>query len=395
MPILSERSVLQVVKLSLLHGTLYICVILYLLLGAHVFLRLEGTADEKPQLQKRIHSRHRLQEDMHKVIRDIALYSRSQSFMAEARLTGFIRRMQQAGISVEELENPDMESDQSGSELQWADCVLFTFTIVSTIGYGKIAPSTAKGKIFVMVYGIIGIPLFLVALADMSQFISSGISMFISWICARKNKKTTSRREQTPGLCRLLFRALAVISVFSLYVAAGALVLPVLEELGPLDSIYFAFVSLTTIGFGDIVPKRMTYLAPTLAYITIGLWLTTEMVHKVAELFRMVHFVGRRATDIKDISVWLGGCRVTVLELIRTVARATGVPLKDVEDINWDQKINEMIDEKETILNKKSKQPSAQSVHPEKLCTIARMKSVTSRDFFGVSPLPLIDYENN
>lgn len=84
---------------------------------------------------------------------------------------------------------------------------------------------------------------------------------------------------------------------------------------------------------------------------------------------------------------------MTVLELIRTVARATGVPIKDVEDINWDQKINDMIDEKETTFRSKNKHPSSQSVHPAKMCTIARMRSVTSRDFYGASPLPLIDYE--
>lgn len=142
--------------------------------------------------------------------------------------------------------------------------------IIYILGYGKITPSTVKGKIFVVVYGIIGIPFFLVALADMSQygfflqniicqlkdafrrFISSGIKLFMSWICSRKKKLADGDADDSMGLCDTLFKALVVVGAFLLYVAGGALVLPVWEDLNTLDSMYFAFVSLTTIGFGDI-----------------------------------------------------------------------------------------------------------------------------------------------
>lgn len=131
-----KGACLQVVKLTLLHGVLYAFVILYLLLGAHIFLRLEGdnATTDATRMQKRIHTRLRLQDDMRQLVRDMVDYNRSHSAMAEMRLLGFIRRVQQAGINVDELEHTVAEYDQIHPGLQLADCVLFAFTIVSTIG---------------------------------------------------------------------------------------------------------------------------------------------------------------------------------------------------------------------------------------------------------------------
>ena len=72
-----------------------------------------------------------------------------------------------------------------------------------------------------------------------------------------KNSKKQSKSDGETEEERDMFwtsvaKALFVVTAFLLYVAAGALVLPIWEDLNTLDAIYFSFVSLTTIGFGDI-----------------------------------------------------------------------------------------------------------------------------------------------
>ena len=56
-----------------------------------------------------------------------------------------------------------LEFDPDGEDRNWgasnSNSVLFVFTIVSTIGYGNFSPQTDGGKIFLMVYAALGIPI--------------------------------------------------------------------------------------------------------------------------------------------------------------------------------------------------------------------------------------------
>lgn len=48
-----------------------------------------------------------------------------------------------------------------------------------------------------------------------------------------------------------------------------------------MDAFYFCFVTVTTIGFGDIVPQNVDFLPATLCYIIVGLIITTMCIGRV------------------------------------------------------------------------------------------------------------------
>ncbi|RCN42627.1 Ion channel [Ancylostoma caninum] len=95
---------------------------------------------------------------------------------------------------------------------------------------------------------------------------------------------------------------------FSIYLLVGAKVLSVYEpEMDFFKAFYFNFVTLTTIGLGDFVPKSYDYLMVTLCYIGIGLALTTMAIELAADLLRKLHYVGRKMDNMANVVVWFGG----------------------------------------------------------------------------------------
>uniref|UniRef100_A0A914V8Y1 Potassium channel domain-containing protein n=1 Tax=Plectus sambesii TaxID=2011161 RepID=A0A914V8Y1_9BILA len=174
--------------------------------------------------------------------------------------------------------------------------VLYAFTLLTTIGYGNITPTTLLGQAFTMVYGVVGIPLFLIAIADLGRFFKTGVMSVIQFCCTTDLIK----KPEEHRMCRELAEVFLVSFVFIGFIAVGSAFLTIWEQdLSYFDSVYFSYISLTTIGLGDIVPRRSEFMIITLIYITVGLWLTTAVVEQMADVFKLVHYAGRRVGNVK------------------------------------------------------------------------------------------------
>lgn len=69
-------------------------------------------------------------------------------------------------------------------------------------------------------------------------------------------------------------------------------------------ALYFNFVSLTTIGLGDIVPKNSGYLVVTFIYIAVGLALTTMIIELAADVLKKIHYAGRKLENVAATDIW-------------------------------------------------------------------------------------------
>uniref|UniRef100_A0A914P529 Potassium channel domain-containing protein n=1 Tax=Panagrolaimus davidi TaxID=227884 RepID=A0A914P529_9BILA len=70
--------------------------------------------------------------------------------------------------------------------------IFFSWTCITTIGYGHIVPRTLEGRVFCLAYALIGIPLILVTIADLGRFLSGGIIWFHGMF--RRFRKACYRR---------------------------------------------------------------------------------------------------------------------------------------------------------------------------------------------------------
>uniref|UniRef100_A0A0R3S6E4 Ion_trans_2 domain-containing protein n=1 Tax=Elaeophora elaphi TaxID=1147741 RepID=A0A0R3S6E4_9BILA len=82
------------------------------------------------------------------------------------------------------------------------DSIVFCFTVITTIGYGNVAPKTMEGRLFVIAYGVLGIPFTMLAIANLGKFLAE-ILKGITQLAGRLMKKKQTKKQLTT--CRTIF----------------------------------------------------------------------------------------------------------------------------------------------------------------------------------------------
>lgn len=147
-------------------------------------------------------------------------------------------------------------------------------------GYGHLAPESPTGRIFCILYALIGIPLNGIIFATLADFFASKVSNMYRQF--EENESSSSNHISTynavvlklintpsgkRSMRRLSGLKLLVADLLLYFVpgsivflAVPAVLFSYVEKWDYLDSFYYAFISLTTIGFGDLVAGRCILL---------------------------------------------------------------------------------------------------------------------------------------
>ncbi|CAG9861990.1 unnamed protein product [Phyllotreta striolata] len=257
-------------------------------------------------------------------------------------------------------------TDDLTSSAQWsfAGAFLYSLTVITTIGYGNIYPRTPEGKIATIVYAIIGMPLFLLYLSNIGDIMARSFKWIYAKCClcrccpgvAKRRALRKIRREKrmqmdydsdvtgsdvtevsisNPPLgprhstvSEALTEELdtdvqnvpvpvtVCLAIMVGYICSGALLFCKWEEHWTfMDASYFCFISLSTIGFGDLVPGDKIYgrgrdfYAEVLElsfvfcsiYLMLGMALIAmcfnlmqeEVIHKIQTTVRTVKYILR------------------------------------------------------------------------------------------------------
>ncbi|XP_031621642.1 uncharacterized protein LOC116339746 [Contarinia nasturtii] len=215
--------------------------------------------------------------------------------------------------------------------------VVYCMSVVTTIGYGHISCTTNTGRAITILYAIIGIPLFLILLADFGKLFTRGIKFIWSYVrrlyytgSMRRVRKQAQVQEMIRGMSIAYdiatFRRPSMMAkesdleraqtatptagtysespttpmppemeiddefnlpislaffILILYILAGAGVYSIWENWTFFESCYFVFVSMSTIGFGDYVPQHPARMMASIIYLIFGLALTSMCINVV------------------------------------------------------------------------------------------------------------------
>ena len=127
-------------------------------------------------------------------------------------------------------------------------------------GYGHMAPLSAGGKAFCVVYTALGLPASLALVAALCHCLLPLLRHPGAWVAIHW--------QLTPATAALLQASGLGLLVAGIFMLLPALVLWGLQgDCSLLEAIYFCFSSLSTIGLGDLLPGRDHGLHPVLYYL--------------------------------------------------------------------------------------------------------------------------------
>ncbi|XP_076063209.1 uncharacterized protein LOC143038106 isoform X3 [Oratosquilla oratoria] len=114
-------------------------------------------------------------------------------------------------------------------------------------GYGHMSPTTDIGRIFCVLYALVGVPLNGILFTNLGEFFSTKI------IRAHHKFKEIHYESKVNVFVDTVFYLVPGIMVF-IFLPAGVFV--AIEGWNYIEAVYYAFITLTTIGFGDYVAGR-------------------------------------------------------------------------------------------------------------------------------------------
>jgi len=128
----------------------------------------------------------------------------------------------------------------------------------TTVGYGSSHPQTPSGQIATIFFALFGIPIMGYTLAQVARLELQGVVSILEGVCDIKMSGT--RRQMMVLWCLLM-----------VFMFGGAFVYTTMEPWSYRESLYFCFVTLSTVGFGDYLPSSPQSKVFSIFYMLFGL----------------------------------------------------------------------------------------------------------------------------
>ncbi|KAK9972255.1 hypothetical protein ABG768_025577 [Culter alburnus] len=201
-----------------------------------------------------------------------------------------------------------LKSDSDECNFDFTSSLFFVITFLTTTGYGTTVPLSDEGRLFCVVYCIVGIPFTMLLLSSLTHALLPRVThtpiqnLQVFWGLSRNHAALLH--------CSVL--AFCTATLFFL-IPAGALCL-LESNWSYLESLYFCFISLSTTGLVDYLPGRTQSLAArqglefaTSCYLMLGLIVLLVVLESFWELQQVQgilrFFAGPRHGELKGVGL--------------------------------------------------------------------------------------------
>eukprot|EP01080_Neovahlkampfia_damariscottae_P009314 gene9314-1402_t len=171
-----------------------------------------------------------------------------------------------------------------GSPGSYFDVVYLSFTTVTTVGYGDIFPKTIFGRIFWIVYAAFGIFIMALAIGYIIGIVFEILDIFILHL--NKYIKTLFFKERKKYIKFQLtpfFKIVAVLNFISWYCLLFGLVIAAIEEWDFGTGLWYSYITMTTIGYGDTSPETNLGRVFYMIFSFVGLGLISVLFGFIGE----------------------------------------------------------------------------------------------------------------
>ncbi|XP_065347355.1 open rectifier potassium channel protein 1 isoform X2 [Cloeon dipterum] len=280
---------------------LFLVFVVYVVLGGVVLMHLEGLNEEAQRAQD---------EDKARQLQDLVETTLVNG--SHERLQAIHRVSQYCGKPL--LPQETTLDEESPRKWDFYNSFFVAVTIVSTIGYGNMAPTTFGTRMFCIGYALVGIPLNGILLAGLGEYFSR------TFLRAHHRYK-----EEPQGRYQLLLKVMQYLAAgIALFILLPAVLFALAEGWSYEEAVYYAFITLSTIGFGDYVAGFMAneqdwkhkfgmlgaYRAFIVLWIMFGLGylaMILSFITRAMRSSRLRRLEKRLAHRIKSARLWHSG----------------------------------------------------------------------------------------
>ncbi|KAM4633214.1 potassium channel subfamily K member 2b [Polymixia lowei] len=261
-------------------SAIFFLVVLYLIIGATVFQALEQPHESSQKLA---------------ILAEKLDFLTVHSCVNSSELEDLVKQVVsaiRAGV------NPSGNSSNQTSLWDLSSSFFFAGTVITTIGFGNISPHTEGGRIFCIIYALLGIPLFGFLLAGVGDQLGTIFGKAIA-----KVEKMIVKWKVSQTKIRVISTVLFILFGCLIFVALPVIIFKHIEGWSTLESIYFVVITLTTIGFGDFVAgekghsilcgtesqEYLDYYKPVVWFwILVGLAYFAAVLSMIGDWFRVI-----------------------------------------------------------------------------------------------------------